>query len=471
METQPVNNFNLGGISESKYAGLKYSLSKMVGVDVHSKPGAIQASHKLTKESGSTVDAAVQVMVPSSDGNVYLFSKTSGKVWKRAGSDGTYSLMHTTTPAAGSAGCLGAAEYNGYIYWATQSRLHRITIANLGNWTLATEDFATFTNTDAEYHPMVIANSVLYIGDGNLVAQVDGTTFTANALDVQTPKRISSLTKAINELVVGTYVADNVNKSSIYDWNTWSTSFTSEDEIEEVGIHAFLKADNFIIAYAGMSGNLYSYNLQELTKLKRIPGSYTSTATAIVNPNAVANLQGLPLFGLSQEVGNPTEFGVYSFGSANPVFPSILVLEYPIYPSSTLVTADLKIHSMTTIGNTVLVAWEYDSAFGVSSLDYTAWSNGAYFDTMVIRGDRNRQKTVSEIAANYSELPTGTSITMQYKDNYNSSWQNLTLIKDTINMKYYADVSIRANTFEVRTIFNTSASGTPVIDELNITLS
>lgn len=468
MATVTINNFNLGGIAESKYSGVPYSLAKMVGVDVHNKPGAIQANYKLSKESGTTIDAPVQVIVPCSDGNSYLFSKTTGKVWKRT-SAGSYSLVHTTTPASGNAGCLGAAEYNGYIWWATSEKLHRIAIADLSNWAAnADEDWATFTNGDTSYHPMTVVNLVLYIGDGNLVAQVDNVTFTANALDVQDPKRIASLGKALTDLAVGTFVNDNVNKSSVYDWDTWSVSFKSEDEIDEVGVNAFLKADNYVIVNAGLNGNLYSYNLQELTKLKKIPGTYTTSATGIVYPNAVANLYGMPLFGFSQVTGNPTEFGVYSLGAANPAFSNILNLEYPVYPSTSIVTSDLIIHSMATVGNVLLVAWEYDSTYGVSNLDYTTRANGAYFDTKVIRGDRDTIKTVKSISVGYSELPTGTSISAKIKNNYEDTWQDVTLVKDTIRKRYFADLGHTMNTYELRVIFNTNEDDTPVIDEVSL---
>lgn len=40
---------------------------------------------------------------------------------------------------------------------------------------------------------MKVLNLVLYIGDGNLVAQVDDGTFTADALDIQKPHRIKAL--------------------------------------------------------------------------------------------------------------------------------------------------------------------------------------------------------------------------------------------------------------------------------------
>jgi len=141
-------------------------LHKIVGFDLHSEPGIIKVQRKLTKESGTTVDALVKNTVVCSNGETYLFSSTSGKIWRRK-SDASYALAYTTVPTSGGTGCLGAAEYNGYIYWATENYLHRITIANAltATWGTLDANWQAFTNGDASYHPMKIVNNVLYIGD------------------------------------------------------------------------------------------------------------------------------------------------------------------------------------------------------------------------------------------------------------------------------------------------------------------
>src|SRR3990167_3815797 len=200
----PIQNFNLGGLSDSKFSGTEYSLYKLTGWDPHSTPGLLKVAQKLTAETtGVEPTELCKERVNSSNGAQYWFSATTGKIWERP-TTGTWRLVHTTTPAAGGAGCLGAREYHGYIYWATESRLHRITVANAddNDWaTDAVEDWKTFTNTDASFHPMFETPGLtLYIGDANFVAQVDhadlavgSEVFTADALDIKTPLRIKSL--------------------------------------------------------------------------------------------------------------------------------------------------------------------------------------------------------------------------------------------------------------------------------------
>jgi hypothetical protein len=274
MSRIPFKNFNMGGLADSDYLGSENSLAALWGFDLHSEVGVLKVNQALTKESGSTIDDFVKASVPSSDGNTYLFGSTNGKIWKRT-SGGTYSLEATASPAAGSAGILDAKEYEGYIYYAMQSRLGRWQIGTA--WSTRNDSWATFTNTDALWHPMIVLNLVLYIGDAHFLAQVDAGTFSANALDISSPLRIKCLGQMGTDILLGTYVSSNIVSTEIYRWNTWSVSFTNSDPIPEVGINAFLPIDNGVIVNAGTKGNTYIYDGETLEPYKKIKGSWNST--------------------------------------------------------------------------------------------------------------------------------------------------------------------------------------------------
>ena len=129
-----IKNINLGGNADSNYLGAENSVAESVGLDIHSTPGLIKVNQKLTKDSGVTVTEFCKYGVSCSNGEFYFFSADSGKIWART-SLGVWRLVHTTSAAAGTHTCLGAIEFNGYIYWATQSRLHRITLAGADDTT------------------------------------------------------------------------------------------------------------------------------------------------------------------------------------------------------------------------------------------------------------------------------------------------------------------------------------------------
>jgi hypothetical protein len=298
-----IENFNQGGLSDSKFSGQPNSLYKLVGFDLHTTPGLLKVAQKLTKDSGSTVDEFVKCQIVSTNGHTYHFSSTSGKIWERT-ELGVWSLVYTTIPSAGDAGCLGALEYQDYIYWATEDYLHRIKASDGegdAEWTAnSAPNWKVFDVTDPEFHPMVEQNGVLYVGDSNQLAQVDTGVFSSNALDIKTPLRIKCLGKMGTDVLIGTYVNDSVNKSQIIRWDTYSVSFTSDDEIEEVGINAFIPGDNVIYVNAGLRGNIYVYDGEQLQLFSKIPGEYSTSEYGRLHPNAAANFNGKVLLGFSK---------------------------------------------------------------------------------------------------------------------------------------------------------------------------
>lgn len=688
----------MGGISESRILGENdRSLYKMVGTDVHSKIGLLQANSRLIKNSGSTVDGFVKTMVACSDGYVYLFSSTSGKVWRYLPSTGTYSLVYTVNSPVGGDNILGACEYDNYLYFATQNYLYRIQLDYTGlawssyveevgklnldpvmgdagflggysystnlysaliedstvTFTNATEkvnltghgfldgdavifnttgtlpaelavgtvyyviakatnDFqltltpictataVTFDTTDDEvdltahglsvgmkvkfattgtlptgltagttyyvqsvtnansfkvsataggtaidltgtpsgthtvigvvesftddgtgihtvlgnsstpftpqlktqigvaidivtvpstsltivlhdssntaiasktvlnanlttgvneiywdtpitymksssyhihvyqtgtggviktgvadkfadmylelygasnssYHPMIVLNGILFIGDNNYIHQVENY-LVLNALDLPTQYIAKCLGKIGIDLLVGTEVANSVQSAMIFRWNTWSVSWSIEDDIEEQSINAFIPVDNFVYVVAGIRGNVYFYNGEKLELLRRIGGEFDSTDSVRVNPNAVASLHGIPLVGVSSVSGDALETGVYGMGTANPrLFPRIFDLEYVTSQGF----SGVEIGSIVTFGTGMLVAWKKvvgeTTTYGVDAFDGTNLYSGTYIQTRVIYRDRNNRTVYRKAFVNYVSVPDNTA--------------------------------------------------------------
>lgn len=354
MNIIEIKDFNLGGIADSKLQGPANSLAEMVGCDIHSEPGFLKVNQRLVEEAQGVIDDLVKCFVVCSDGLTYAFGSTNGKIFKRT-SSGVWSYVATVAPAAGAVGIIDAREYQGYIYYSMQSRLGRVAVGAPTDWTSRNDSWATFTNTDVDFHPMREVNQVLYIGDKNYVAQVNGTTFTANALDIKNPLRIKSLGKISTDLVVGTFVTLYKVATEILRWNTWSQSYSVSDELPEVGVNCFLATDNYSLVNAGLKGNIYSYDGQNLNSYKRLPGDWVGKNTAHVHPNASVNMSGMPLFGVSNFAGNPLKQGIYSLGSYDRNYPDVLNLEWPISRGS---TENIDIGALEMSGPDLLVAWQ-----------------------------------------------------------------------------------------------------------------
>jgi len=404
-----TKNLNLGGIADSDYIGGENSVAEMVNCDIHSEAGIIKANQKLTKDSGSTVTELILAYVACSNGSSYHFGD-SGGIYERE-SSGTWTKRATASPAAGSAKILSAREYQGYILYAMQSRLGRIAVpAAGGSWAGRDDSWATFSNTDADFHPMWEVNLVLYIGDANYVAQVDGTTFSANALDIKTPLRISALGNLDTDLLIGTFVAAHIMRTEIIRWNTWSVSFSVSDPIPEVGVNAFLDTDNFVVVNCGRKGNLYTYNGAQLELFKKIKGTWSSTNKAKVNTNCTYNFNGMPLFGLSQIAGTGVNLGVYSLARTNRNYPFVLNLEFKI---STGNLTGIQVGTICPISaDQILVAWRDDNGsttYGVDILNLTTKAT-AYFVTRNFMVDRKMYSNYGFVHVPYRTLPTDTEI-------------------------------------------------------------
>lgn len=460
---------NFTGQSDSKWNGIPDSFAECIGVDGHSTPGLLKVHQKLTKNSGSTVDEFCKVSVSASTGYHFWFSADSGKIYARA-SNGTWTLAYTTVAGAGEHKCLGAMEFDGYIYWATQSRLHRVTIAGADDsWAAGavTLNFATFGVTDASFHPMALQDIQLFIGDGNQVASVDEAgVFLANALDLNTPFRIKSMAAYDIDLLIGTYVADSVNKTQIVRWDTVSPTWNTSDPIEENGINCFIRDDNYLYVNAGKAGNLYVYDGQYLLPYKRIPGSYTSSAYGEIYPNAVGNFNGVPVFGFSNGSGNPAKQGVYSFGSYSRDYPKVLDLSWVI---SQNIVASVEIGAILVSGLDLYVSWKDGSNYGVDKIDYTAKYASAYLETRMLGQDvRNLEKVFARIAAYYNSLPASTGITFSYSIN-GAAYVAMTSVTNTELNEIFSDLSIgKIGSLQIKVAFTVSANDAPTVEVISI---
>lgn len=463
---------NINGLADSKWSGIKGSVYACVGLDIHSTPGLTQVQQKLTKESGSTVTEFCKNAVACSNGYSFWFSSDSGKIWARS-SSGTWTLAYTANPAAGAASILGAAEFNGYIYFATQSRLHRVTVANADDsWSSVTDNFATFAVTNASYHPMAQQDLTLFIGDGNQVASVDSSaSFNNNALDIKSPLIIKTMTDFEIDLLIGTVVSTSttVNQTEIIRWDCVSTSWNTSDPIEEVGINAFIRDDNHLYVNAGRAGNIYFYDGERLQPYKRVPGSYSSTAYGYVHPGSTANFKGIPVFGFSNGSGNPAPQGIYSLGAYSKDYTKVLDLTFV---NSQDKTATQEMGAVLVLDFDLLTAWKDSSNYGVDKIDYTAKYASAYFETtMLFQDRRDVVKTLKQVEAFYNSLPASTGITFSYSVN-GASYVAMTSVTDSVLARVFSALSVpQIGSLMIKVAFTVSSNSAPTMECLGVDIT
>jgi hypothetical protein len=192
--------------------------------DVHSDIGSLLCQRTLTKKSGSVItEACYQAVVPN--GDTYYFSKTSGKIWKRAIADGSYSFVRTGVNGAYK----GCTYYRNYLYYTMDAFLGRYDFGSVAgspstsplrfyfisslvfvvvsSSVSASVSYASASSTAHSIsspsagtpswndnfnvltsgypHPMFQFDLILYIGNSNTVASLDDAgVFSNNVLDL-----------------------------------------------------------------------------------------------------------------------------------------------------------------------------------------------------------------------------------------------------------------------------------------------
>lgn len=473
-----LRDFHLGGKASSKWIASKNHFARAVGFDIHSTPGLLKVNQKMTKIIvGDPIDEFCKVAFEASNGIQYWFSSQSGKIWQNKA--GTVSLVFETDleEGEGEVKCLGGMEYRGYIYWATEKFLLRIPVGDADGaaaWTANVEIFNEFTVGDLNYHPMEKANLVLYIGDANLIAQVDGASFIGDAMDMDTPYRATALVKDGTDLMIGTIISSAINLCSVFTWNTWGVSFSDEKEFQENGINSFIKAHGYILANAGQSGNLYLYTQGAWASVPRqIPGDFSPTARAVIYPYATGIFKGSPIFGLSNVAGNPTDQGIYSLVRKGETFSTVINLEFPISQldgNGYHIVSNVEIGATIVSGTDVYCSWRDSTTTPVCGMDKLDYSNKIakpFMELPVLAPDRVSMFNFSRFSAHYEILPANTNIIFKTKKNFATAFGSAhTAVKDALRNRAYYENSIEAKTFELRMECVSSGNDAPTIEEI-----
>lgn len=287
----------------------------------------------------------------------------------------------------------------------------------------------------------------------------------ATDLYIKRPERITTLIDFDVDLLIGTV---NVNKARVLRWDTVSESWSAEDSIEESGVNAFIRDDNYVYAQIGDYGRLYYYNGEKMEPYKRIPGDWGSGKTAKVHARSVGFLLGVPVFGLSNVAGNPTLQGVYGFGGYSRDYAKTLSLDFPV---STGEFSSVSIGAIVTDGPDMWVAWSDGVDSGVAKLDYTTKYGDAYIETTMLKALKERSDitSVERYFCDYVSLPASTDMTIGVKSKYEASFKTLTSNNDAKRMQVRAEHNTpQIANLQIRYGFTTNANDSPEIENFAI---
>lgn len=480
-----IRDLNLGGIADSKYAGLPNSAFKIVGFNLHEEPGILKVQQNTIDDrvSGAVLNQKCRAIVPSSDGNTYLFGK-SGRIWKRSTAANYTEEVSDVNPASGDSTLLDAQEFDGAIYYSMPQRLGKWTIGT--SWGTRNDNFKTL-DFDDEFHPIFILENKMFVGNGNKIDSLDSVgTYTAAALTLDNRFVIQSLSKIVDHLIIGTITEGTAAKSfagfsHILNWDTRSLDLTSDITLPEFGINAFIDFYGSLIIQAGKKGNFYSYSGQAAARFRRLPGDWSGTKEGVTEANAVSSYLGFPVFGFSNESGDPTEQGVYSLGSFDAKYPTVFTYEFEtdLTPAGGFEYGQTEIGAIeqvrTDIGGTISqdLIFSYEQTFApngkrISRVDNSNKYDRAFIETQIINTGRDKLKNF-RVTVCYRSLPADTAINVLEKTNDASFYSTITMVNWANKKCLISDVNIiNAANIQFKIATDVSANDAPEIEQIII---
>jgi len=384
-------NFFVGeGISDKDENGFDVTQN----LDVLSNLGTVRCQYALKRENSVVDEPCYQAQ--DLDGNIYFFSSaSSGKIWKRDAVSGDTELVRTNQNGAH----FSARYFNGKVTYTNRS--------SFGSYTVATDTWndsvGTFLN-GAMYHPMEEVNAILHIGDGKDIPSYNAAgNFNQSALDIPPDYVTTALVNENSYLLSGTTVSSTVVTAKAFYWDTYSSSWTIEDEL--VAVCFFVKCDNdlFMVGRTLQDGSsvIYFWNGNKAERFKTIRNH-----AANISVQATAQRGDKTLFA----VGNAL-YALYK-----PLGGSYgLVREY---------TADSDIQSVFVSGNTLYVSTQT----GVYTEDQNTRATGVITAPFHL-------ETFNSVRVPYQRMD-GCSLTLETNINDEGWVTETNFVDDTTNSEY-----------------------------------
>jgi len=431
MPNIDISNFQ-GGISPKPNRGPEGSFKYGYGLDIRGDVDSLTCNQALKKISASTVTDLILCFVPASDGNLYAFGN-AGAIY-RINSSNVVTKVHTYAGADSVKQITGAAEYTcydganyvPYLFFATAAHLHRIKLSDAaGTWAgNVVEDWKAFSADDTGWHTIVEAMGDLLIADGQYLAMVDyESAYNSEALDIPKPHRIKTLLPLDQQVLLGSFIRDEVSEGNIWSWDNIAPSWYQRRRVTTDGVNAMLWLD-FILIQAGEQGSLYSYDGDSVGRFRKLPGT-----GAFIHPSGMAVRDEIAYMG----VNGDNKVGIYSFGADYRGDTRKLNHDYII---STGHTTNVRIGAVCVYNGQLYASWRDTTSgtvYGLDTVDTANKATGRY-ESMEVPGAGKATKTrLGHIRIACEPLPAGCTIAVQYRNN-NGAWQDAALGDGTPTM-------------------------------------
>lgn len=488
MKVWRISQFYGGNAIDERLGLPQQFADTSLGIDLYYKPSILRGNLMLeTFETGGT-DTRMQDFFLGSDGKTYGLGYIAyqganlyGQLWVLSASTwGAAGTCTSSSPVEDSQ----IIEYKDYIYGYSQTnKLFRYGL--LSGTPSFTESWQTTTNSLTRNGPMCIQNNKLYIGNGNLLASWDGTTFTVNALTLPSQQKIISLCPWGKYVVLAVSFphtdtsAGTQSKLLFWDGSAELPEFSKDcppgrlvgirnmgDEIIGVVMNVASDTDHTgflnIIKWSGGAVNVVWRH--------RLPG--TAYAATLFRNNGLDVKSGIFYIGgilITSATDNYLN-GVFTYGQ--PVPGGSHAFNHAIrVPGTTL----QQLHCSKWLGTNLYVS-VYDNTGTDYKIVRTTGTADNFedfqYDSLIFDGGNPYQeKEIKKIIISTKTLPTNAVITLKYKVNRASSWTTIGTMTSG-NQATFPDISgVAFNNFRELQLQLSSnmSSGAGLIEVTDIT--
>lgn len=478
----------IGGKSDYNDKGIAGSGKWLSACEIRSDSDGLKCKQALKQEGIGVFEDLVLWFVPSPDGNIYGFGDT-GKIYKRT-SAGEWSKVYTEPDgkikgAALSYRYVSTLNYQPYIFWATDTKLHRKEIPGQSDWTDVDaagtgtgETYPKSNLTQADWHQMKVAQQFLLIANANLLAGIgieDGSySNEVNGVPLPPSLEITCLTNRGNNEIAAMCTAKNIDETAcLYSIDMTSVDWLSRTDMSFDKIEAAIDGEFFLMV---ANGRLWYTDLYNKLPICDLPNGST------VKPSGVTLRDNVALFaigGATRESGDQTitANGIYGYGRNKNAGVPVLDLEYPIICS--------EMGGMINNGNLLLVSCKVVNSDNTVTYKVMTIDNDnkqiCEYESLELKNPYvqfpNRQR-VEKIILKTVPIPQGSKIDVFYRLDLSGEWTQAEFLstmgsqssdKDFVsgNEATYL-VGSYANYFEVKLRLTPSGNNSPEVKDIFI---
>lgn len=279
---------------------------------------------------------------------------------------------------------------------------------------------------DAEYHPAVVMEDLLIIGNKRYLATFNQSSYDPCTIAFDAGYEVRTIIKSEEYIVAECYKGSSVldsEEGKRYYWDGIQTSFNFSEPIGIGAPSASTFKGSDIIGVYGFRGSLFNGKTgQELTHEvpKLTKGKYVE-----VYPSAIANYENRILVGYAGLTDDTTglEQGVYEYGGQTMDTTIGFNMPFVISTGNTQGT-NQKVSLVKVISKDIYIGSRDNTNYQLDkvTLGDLAATSGTYESLILDNGSPEKEKQAFKLKATFNALTAGQTVTLAYKINRATDW-------------------------------------------------